>query len=71
MRTISPCKDCTDRYVGCHADCEKYLAWKAEWNEYKKGKPDNGITFNHANVRKSWQNMRYQRQSGRWHRDKT
>ena len=21
-----PCKDCTDRAVGCHSKCEKYLA---------------------------------------------
>ena len=20
----SPCKDCKDRYVGCHGDCERY-----------------------------------------------
>ena len=22
-----PCKDCTDRAVGCHAVCERYLEW--------------------------------------------
>lgn len=26
----SPCKDCLDRYVGCHERCSKYLAYKAE-----------------------------------------
>ena len=26
----SPCKDCPDRYVGCHERCSKYLAYKAE-----------------------------------------
>lgn len=26
----SPCKDCPDRYVGCHDRCSKYLAYKAE-----------------------------------------
>ena len=29
----SPCKengiDCTERHVGCHSTCEKYLEWKA------------------------------------------
>lgn len=24
----SPCKDCTDRVVGCHSDCERYKTWK-------------------------------------------
>ena len=30
----SPCRengiDCTEREVGCHSKCEKYLAWRAE-----------------------------------------
>lgn len=25
-----PCKGCSDRKVGCHSDCEKYLKYKAE-----------------------------------------
>ena len=24
----SPCKDCPDRKVGCHGECEKYKAYK-------------------------------------------
>lgn len=28
-RRISPCKDCQNRKIGCHAGCEKYLAWRA------------------------------------------
>ena len=27
------CKDCTDRHVGCHAECEKYKAVKEQQNE--------------------------------------
>ena len=23
-----PCKDCTQRQVGCHSKCFKYLYWK-------------------------------------------
>lgn len=26
----SPCKDCPDRYVGCHERCNKYLAYADE-----------------------------------------
>lgn len=29
-RTKPPCKDCTDRQVGCHGKCEKYIQWKTE-----------------------------------------
>ena len=25
-----PCKNCSDRKVGCHSDCEKYLIYKNE-----------------------------------------
>lgn len=26
-----PCKDCTtDRYAGCHSQCNKYIEWNAE-----------------------------------------
>jgi len=25
-----PCKDCTDRHVGCHSTCEPYLKIKKE-----------------------------------------
>ncbi len=25
-----PCKNCTDRKVGCHGDCERYKQFKAD-----------------------------------------
>lgn len=25
--SIAPCKNCTLRYVGCHANCTEYLEW--------------------------------------------
>lgn len=29
MTTInSPCKDCKNRYLGCHSECEKYIEYK-------------------------------------------
>lgn len=30
MKKENPCKDCIEprRYVGCHAKCKEYLAWK-------------------------------------------
>lgn len=30
MKNNTTCFNCTDRHVGCHADCEKYNAWKDE-----------------------------------------
>lgn len=29
------CKDCPDRYPGCHDKCEKYRKEKAEWDKTK------------------------------------
>lgn len=27
---IAPCKDCAERFVGCHASCGRYREYKAE-----------------------------------------
>ena len=27
-KMMSPCKDCSDRQLGCHGKCEKYAAFK-------------------------------------------
>lgn len=27
---VAPCKDCTQRNVGCHAKCTEYLEWADE-----------------------------------------
>ena len=31
----SPCKDCPDRHMGCHSECEGYKSFEAENEEYK------------------------------------
>lgn len=45
---ISCCKDCPDRSVGCHAECERYIQEKAEYDEQKalileRKKEDNAV----------------------------
>lgn len=39
---ISCCKDCADRYIGCHSGCERYKQqieeWKKAKEEYRKNK---------------------------------
>lgn len=30
------CRGCTERYVGCHADCERYKKQKAALDDRKK-----------------------------------
>lgn len=36
MGLFDCCKDCKDRYVGCHAVCEKYIEAKVKRNEFNK-----------------------------------
>lgn len=33
---ISCCKDCGDRYIGCHSECDRYKKQVEEWNRAKK-----------------------------------
>lgn len=30
------CKDCKERYVGCHSHCEKYLEFRKQLDEYNQ-----------------------------------
>ena len=32
---LSPCKDCSDRVVGCHSSCDKYKQYRSELDEFK------------------------------------
>lgn len=40
--TLSPCKDCGDRVLGCHSSCDKYSVWvkeeKQKCEEFRKKK---------------------------------
>lgn len=33
---VAPCEGCEDRYILCHADCEKYKNYRAEQDKYRK-----------------------------------
>lgn len=36
MEHIRVCKDCQDRHMGCHVDCEKYKAERERLDKEKK-----------------------------------
>lgn len=38
MAMIAPCKDCAERYVGCHAFCSRYADFRAECDARRKKK---------------------------------
>jgi hypothetical protein len=33
---ITPCKDCSDRFLGCHSKCNKYGEWKQSEQKIKE-----------------------------------
>ena len=35
MTNIKCCKDCTERYIGCHSDCDRYNKEKSDIDKYK------------------------------------
>jgi hypothetical protein len=55
---INPCKDCKDRHINCHAECEKYIQAKQEHEDkqaaIRKSKYDmyNTFALKAAHVRK-------------------
>lgn len=57
-QTISPCRDCNDRTVGCHSNCDRYNEWLREERqkneEYRKQKSlsreIDSYTIHHAEV---------------------
>jgi len=58
MKT-APCKDCQKRELGCHATCERYAAYSAEWQKaraererYRETYPDQSYELKQALNRK-------------------
>ena len=31
-----PCKDCEERFIGCHSVCDHYINWKKEHDKIKE-----------------------------------
>lgn len=51
----SPCKDCAERYVGCHSGCEKYKDFRQELDKQRT----------HINKAKEEQRNKYRVVGGR------
>lgn len=44
--TNRPCKECPDRHIGCHADCEDYLIFKSECDRIRQNEQAERKTIN-------------------------
>lgn len=53
--SICCCKECTDRHIGCHSTCDKYIEWSKE-NERIRDK---------IRIEKQQSNVRSTKQSAR------
>lgn len=40
MKVQSPCKDCSDRELGCHSTCKKYMKFQEDNQAEAKAKKD-------------------------------
>lgn len=41
MKPLSPCKDCKERAVGCHSECEQFARYREALGSYKKTMKNN------------------------------
>lgn len=61
----SPCLDCTDRHVGCHSECDKYLSYKIDMTNQKAIVADNKARDNIIFSYKSQSIMRMRKKKRR------
>ena len=47
-----PCKDCSDRYIGCHSKCDKYALFKLD-GEVQKIRRINEIDVDSYYIKKN------------------
>lgn len=62
-----PCKDCKDRHVGCHGDCERYKQYKAELEAAKAeiyGEPEQKLMLREMELKRVSRILRRQHQKG-------
>ena len=66
-KTNCPCKDCTDRYPGCHDKCERFAGWKQMLEEYRKNEREyhqKNDVISDAKLHTIWKSRRYNSRVG-------
>ena len=48
MENQNPCFKCTERHMGCHSDCKKYLLWRDSYVEMQKNNKNTGYEVSDA-----------------------
>lgn len=57
----APCKGCQERYLGCHANCEKYKEFKAETDAERDARAVRQERYNDLYSYKEEKNRRLKR----------
>lgn len=68
LKQLSPCRDCQDRQLGCHSDCDKYKEWKNFFDADKKKYQDDKEKQKQARevVKNACNNMRTRKASNKF-----
>ena len=53
------CKDCTDRYIGCHTKCEKFIEYRKELDRI------NNIRAKNMDIERGFDDVRHVRKRKR------
>lgn len=49
-RVKPPCKECKDRELSCHKNCDKYKQYREELNKYNNNVKDNKSKIHIADI---------------------
>lgn len=62
MKIKCPCKNCSRRVIGCHADCNEYKEWREELTDENENiKKEREKVLNHdAHIRRVQEMLRRQ-----------
>lgn len=55
-----PCKDCTERHLRCHGECEKYKEFVA-WNEERLAKRREAVSLRNFHIERKMRNVERKR----------
>lgn len=55
-----PCKDCAERHLHCHGECDKYKEFSA-WNEERLAKKREAVSMRNFHIERKMRNVERKR----------
>ena len=50
---MTPCKNCTDREIGCHSSCMKYIHYREDIDKEREAKLKERLLLNYSTYRRA------------------